>query len=408
MKPIHRTLSTLIDGLDEIEGARRLDLMAERDGPGEYIARRIELAQSRPADGYANPGLKPDDEAEGDASGDVPNFAEPVFCFPDGVDEEDVVRKLAGAQGDEFKRQALVRGVDAYGWYMTFHQRAVQSGIYVPVEGVAALAVHALSSTPIEWASKLNFSLQFILAHERFHYAADVGIAHIERILGRPMWWPVRESGAAADLLILEEQIATAFGLRRIRYSRQLGARQAYRDLVAFTKTLPPGYRDGYKLVESRDELEDKLFGLALFSWNVALDTDPPEGVEFQHLYPAFRQYELNRCPTHVLVDHARVELKDLPFNLIMSVQTLTESSAFVKRLQKLPATVRAKWSKTRRMLAQSVGGAGLDFKPWPPGGQGCFSVRVDRSVRAHLRFTPEKQAWIAESIGDHDAMGHG
>lgn len=261
MKPIHPTLSPLIDGLDEIEGARRLKLMAERDGAGEYIARRIKLAQSRPADEYANQGIAPQPEFEGDASGEVPNFAEPVFCFPDGVDEEDVVRRLAGAQGDEFKRQALVRGVEAYGWYMTFHQKAVQTGIYLPIEGVAALAVHALSSTPIGWASKLSFSLQFILAHERFHYAADVGIAHIERILHEPMWWPIRESGAASSLLVLEEAVATAFGLRRLRYSRQFGSRQAYRDLVAFTRTLPPGYRDGYKLVESRDELECELFG---------------------------------------------------------------------------------------------------------------------------------------------------
>ncbi len=408
MRPIHPKLSQLIDGLDQINGARRLELMTERDGPGEYVARRIELAQSRPADEYASHGMEPLAEFEGNEFGDAPNFAEPVFCFPDGVNEEDVVRQLAGAQGDEFKRQALARGIDAYGWYMTFHQKALQMGVYIPIEGVAALAVHALSSTPITWASKLSFSLQFILAHERFHYAADVGIGRIECILEWPMWWPIRESRDLATMINLEEQLATAFALRRLRYSRELGANKAYRDLVAFTKTLPPGYRVGYKLVNSRADLEDELLRLPMKSWKSAFDTDAQFGAGLHHLYPAFQQHELNRCPTHVLVDQARITLKDLPFHLIMSVQAMTESNAFLKRLQRLPASVRTKWEKTRRLLAESVGFAGLDFKPWPPGGQGCFSVRVDRSIRAHLRFASAEQSWIAESIGAHDELGHG
>ena len=114
----------------------------------------------------------------------------PLFWFPDGVDVEGVVRQLAGADGEEYKRQSFVRGIDAFAWYMGFHQRMYQWGVYVPVTGVAAYVMQAMSKTDIPWEEKLNVALRTILAHERFHFAADVGVAQFELALQRPIYWP--------------------------------------------------------------------------------------------------------------------------------------------------------------------------------------------------------------------------
>lgn len=86
----------------------------------------------------------------------------------------------------------------------------------------------------------------------------------------------------------------------------------------------------------------------------------------------------------------------------------LRASDGFDRQLRRLPASVRDRWPATCRKLRDSVAMPGLDFKPWPKGDQGCFSVRITRGVRAHLRFRADDRSWIAEAIGSHAQMGHG
>jgi len=107
-------------------------------------------------------------------------------------------------------------------------------------------------------------------------------------------------------------------------------------------------------------------------------------------------------------MDQARYGLGNLPFFLISTVEIAEESAEFLKKLRKLPSYAQKKWDKTRNLLAHSTSTPGLDFKPWPPGGRDCFSVRVDRTLRAHLRFDSSLTRWFAESIGFHTEMGHG
>jgi len=409
MKPIYPTLDALIEGLDAIEGARRMDHVTELDGGGQQLAKEMEAY--RVSSSASGKGLMPlEDPADGrDDDGDVGDEpGSPIFWFADGVDEEDVLKRLAGARGEEYRRLALVRGIDAFGWYMTFHQKAYQWGVYVPVTGVAALAMAALETTPIDPLAKLHVALRFILAHERFHFAADVGLAQIERIVEKPVYLPTRDSARRDEASLLEEQIATAFALRQMRYSREPNERRAYRDMDTYVRTMPKGYRDAHAIVNSRHALEGEMLNHAQTCWEIGLGLDLRIGVELHHLYPAFRPYELVRCPTHVLLDQARYELGDLPLFLINSVPSLRESRQFEKQLDRLPESVRDKWPNACRKLRASVATPGLDFKPWPKGGQGCFSVRITRGVRAHLRFRAEDQSWIAEAIGSHTEMGHG
>ncbi len=410
MKPLYPRMTTLMGALDHIPGARRGEPFPEGDGPGDHLAEEIRRSQTNPdlsaldAADLGDPRAEFEEEAL--QSGEPPA---PLFWFPDGVDAEEVVRRLAGAYGDEYQRLALVKGIDAFAWYVGFHQRMYQWGIYVPVTGVAAYAVQALASADISWEERLNVALRTILAHERFHFATDVGVAQLELALQRAISWPARDNAPAfAEVRLLEEQLATAAQLRAMRFARDAAARRAFRHLRDHSRRLPPGYRDGYALVARRHEFENRMLDHAQKVWEAALAAPPAYGLELHHLYPAFRPYELARCPVHVLLDQARFGLGQLPFFLISKIEVDEESDAFLRKLGKLPAHARKKWDKTRRLLAQSTNVPGLDFKPWAPGGKDCFSVRVDRTLRAHLRFDAAVPKWMADSIGFHTEMGHG
>jgi hypothetical protein len=51
----------------------------------------------------------------------------------------------------------------------------------------------------------------------------------------------------------------------------------------------------------------------------------------------------------------------------------------------------------------------GLDFKHFQDRGERVYSVRVNKSVRAHLRRIPMPSGWLeAFRIGSHKEMGHG
>lgn len=407
MKPIYPRLTTLITSLDAIPGARRGDAYPEGDGPGGQLAEQIQWFQEKPEIEVLDSSILPADDS--DRATEQATAGTPVFWFPDEADSNDVLRQLAGANGKEYERLSLVRGLDAFGWYMGFHQRQYQWGIYVPVTGVAAYAMQALAGVDISGEQKLNIAMRSILAHERFHFAADVGVAQLELALQRPIYWPARDnSNAWSQILLLEEQLATAAQLRDLRFARDSASRAASKGVTEHSRLLPPGYRDGYKLVGSRHDLEARMLDHGQALWEAALGAPPAYGLEMHHLYPAFRTYELARCPVHVLMDQARYGLGNLPFFLICSVEIAEESTEFLKKLRKLPSHARKKWDKTRNLLAQSTSIPGLDFKPWPPGGRDCFSVRVDRTLRAHLRFDSSLTRWLAESIGFHTEMGHG
>ena len=407
MKPIYPRLTTLISSLDAIPGARRGDAYPEGDGPGGQLAEEIQRFQETSAVEVSSSPIFPADDDDQAPDNGAPGT--PVFWFPDGVDSEEVVRQLAGANGNEYERLSLLRGIDAFGWYMGFHQRQYQWGVYVPVTGVAAYAMQALAGVDISGEQKLNIAMRSILAHERFHFAAEVGVAQLELALQRPIYWPARDNRTAwSEILLVEEQLATAAQLRDVRFARDSASRAASRGVTEHSRLLPPGYRDGYKLVGSRHDFEGRMLDHGQAVWEAALGAPPAYGFEMHHLYPAFRTYELARCPVHVLMDQARYGLGNLPFFLISTVEITEESTEFLKKLRKLPSYARKKWDKTRNLLAQSTSTPGLDFNPWPPGGRDCFSVRVDRTLRAHLRFDSSLTRWLAESIGFHTEMGHG
>ncbi|MDT5148278.1 MAG: hypothetical protein QOI01_11, partial [Mycobacterium sp.] len=69
-----------------------------------------------------------------------------IFEVPPAVTDTDIRNALGEDRLHEIDQLLQLRGTDALGWYMTFHQKAVQHGVYIPLEGVLKLGLDALQT----------------------------------------------------------------------------------------------------------------------------------------------------------------------------------------------------------------------------------------------------------------------
>jgi hypothetical protein len=124
-------------------------------------------------------------------------------------------------------------------------------------------------------------------------------------------------------------------------------------------------------------------------------------------LYPNIGQIDWRRCPI-ILVDELRLfEKLGIYPRFIPALPAIHETETFKKQLAQLGSNYGRRWQDAKRKLARTTSLKGLDFKLWSPRGNGWYSVRLDKDVRAHLRNDKATAAWIAEEVGRHALMGH-
>jgi hypothetical protein len=83
------------------------------------------------------------------------------------------------------------------------------------------------------------------------------------------------------------------------------------------------------------------------------------------------------------------------------------ESERFLKRLRDMTDSIQRAWERTKLKLALAIT-RGADFKPWPDGGSGVYSVRLNDNYRAHIQRPNVGDTWTALDLGTHKEMGHG
>jgi hypothetical protein len=141
--------------LEDISGAVRGEPLAEDDAqdldPGAPVLHidpqhRVLKDAEAPTAGR---------ESESDAAETV---EQPTVIFeapPSLTDGE--VRDVLGKDLGDIKRLAEVKGdeVAGYGWDLTFHQRSLQHGIYIPVERIIAFAFHVFAELALPFQRKL-------------------------------------------------------------------------------------------------------------------------------------------------------------------------------------------------------------------------------------------------------------
>jgi hypothetical protein len=342
-----------------------------------------------------------------------------IFEIPPSLTDADIEYALGDGPGELFRR-AQLEGIDALGWYVTFHQRAVQYGVHLPIEGLFALAAGALRGLTLPFERKLEIAYHAVLRHELFHFEADCMAANWELSLGKPVYWRVPDvqrelEGGNEHYRDLEEGLANAYMLRGFRNPDKLLriGRGTYRALKAFCERQPAGYRDGPRYAKSRTAYVDGCRQLsANFQYAAVLYESVwqvPEGaLDTLIFYPRPFLIDWRRCP--ILIHDQGGILRGLGIGLAFfeAISGIFESPSFLKTLSRLDHRIQILWRKRKTDLARSVNLNSLGLQRWKPGGEGCYAVRADGNYRAHLRYDRAACSWIAEDIGDHKRMGHG
>jgi hypothetical protein len=344
--------------------------------------------------------------------GNVPQAAELIEFGPER-DPREVKRAMDGGVGDEIRRSVLKGGVDALAFYVSFHQRGTQWGIYIYPTSLLYMAATVFDLLPVDFDTKLRLSFRALHQHELYHFAVDYVASQLEGILVDPVYRPARSrlQDATAGYILLEEELANAHMIRTMRgghkSTRVKSRTSALRQFVA---KQPAGYADGGNstanaVFERRSsELVRKYI-------------ETPEGYEQQvlpavdlfRLFPFDPNIDWRDCPIHILHDEHRLGIDPLALGLFRQVCAIQETSSFQRRFEGLPKQIRDKWAKTKEKIGQTTALPGLDFKPWRDEREGrVYSVRVDKGYRAHLRYAGQPPSWSAIEIGTHKELGHG
>lgn len=352
-----------------------------------------------------------DDGVFGEDGGD--RGFDPVFEI--GADVDERFPGLGGEAGKRIEQSVQLYGMDALGWYVSFHHPGIQWGIYIPVSGMGYLIRNALGGLSAPLVTKAHLAFHAILNHELFHFATDYTIAQAELAHQEPWYVPAKKAFRAGkpDYCVEEEQMANAYMLSAFRSMkpalRVRGKQAALRDFVA---QQPEGYRDALhvrplhwdRLLENlahRYGSRAKKSAAHSSLWNSSL------GYDWSGQFPIRPRIDWHYCPIHLVDDSTRLGIPPGWLSFFSRLSAIEETGEFRKKLEMLASPIQRAWERTKQKLGIAIT-RGADFKKWDKGGNDLFSVRVNDNFRAHLRRRKESDDWLAVAIGNHKEMGHG
>lgn len=355
-----------------------------------------------------------DIDGENDHSEELDDF-DPLIEH--GAEADDKLPLLGYDEDEEIRQNIEENGTDALGYYRSFHITGKQWGVFITAKGLFHMAKHFAS---LGLSNEIAFknAFQLILSHELFHFSVDYALSQLEIILGEPLWIPKTKSELSKnpDYLTTEEKMANAYMQCRARTGRpDLDIKGKAKLLKEFIKSQPAGYRDSLNVNRSnfnenlsrlgRDLISEAINGGAsLRSYGIL-----SRSFEWPAMFQYRPQVDWRYCPIFILDDsHKSIgKLPDDHVQAFAAIDTIRETSKFLKMLTKLPNIIQAKWVKTKSSLNIGIR-TGHDFKKWPKGGTDVFSIRVDAAVRVHLWYDRANKGWSAIEIGKHKEMGHG
>jgi hypothetical protein len=326
--------------------------------------------------------------------------------------EHELINALGGAANAEkmLRSKLVTDGIDALGWYVSFHRIGIQWGISIPITGIVLTAVGTFGALECNLQTKLTLALRLIHQHELFHFAIDYACAQLEVLRGRPVWLPAQKSLRGPEgYNVQEEKAANAWMLRSLWRGKKdfklKGRSEAVRE---FVKLQPKGYRDAPQVTLSSrffSEVESlvRRYGEA----SKAFDDNLLGALDGARLLPFDPYIDWRSCPIHIIHDEKRLNLPHVQLDLLRLAQEISETESFQKALSKLSQTIQRAWQKTREKILVDTTLPGLNFKPFLDGGERVYSVRLNNRFRAHLRRLPQG-CLEAFRVGDHREMGHG
>lgn len=363
----------------------------------------------RPRDEPASRDQGPISESEEQRRGPGPRDFEDLVELGE-ADDETVAKALKGEVGGIIRRAVGTEGIDALGWYVPFHVYGSRWGIYIPVSGILYLAGGPLAGLPVNFQQRTKIALRMVHQHELFHFATEYACAQLELATSKAVY---NKRSVLMDprlrFFVQEECVANAWMLRSFRGGKaELRPRGTLDQIRNFIEGQPPGYRDAPSIVRA-DRFEAACHDLLCKYNGAAVGPAGIDEINATWLYPMRPRIEWHACPIHIVHDEDELSLPRLGVDYFSQIEAIEETPSFRKQLRAMGESNHKAWRKVRRILADTTASYGLDFKLWERrGADSVYSVRVSRSVRAHLRYTRPERRWYAEAIGEHKAMGHG
>jgi hypothetical protein len=396
--------------LEEIPGALR-DEEPLPEGAGEGGEAATEIWISDPdsgTDAFDAPGGVLPDETQDDGLSDAPSV---IFEIPPEITDAEVEQVLGEDRIHALEQVQQIRGIDALGWYVTFHQRKYQHGVHIPLEGVLLLTIQAFQDVDVPLNRRIELAFHAILRHEVFHFEADCMMANWELATGVDVYWNGRGHRNDAGYIEQEEALANAYMLRSFKHPTQLLSNSggAYRGLKNFCARQPAGYNDGPNYARTRRQYIDECRWLSsMFHAVSGASWEVPHAFDTLMLYPDPIRIDWSRCPVILLDRHDLLRQLGIRVSYFRQIPEIVETPKFQRAFAKLDRSIQKRWQTRKVDLRRSTQLNSLDFKQWPKAGPDYYSMRVDSKYRAHLRYDRDQSAWFAEAIGDHKAMGHG
>lgn len=268
-------------------------------------------------------------------------------------------------------------------------------GIFYLKQGIQYVAGEIQQYYP-GYGSSTTLAIEFLRRHEFFHFQADLQTLYIENLIGKRRYHPLRKALRGRESYFVEEALAN-----RNAYLWSKSPRVSINDFAEDFFDLQPGAYARYK--DSARSLTAEWLSNTVTLAPIGTSTHPLE--EWEITVPS----QLTRgslCPQWVVLPKKLSSIL-LPAWQLPPVSTITDDKAVMKVLGSKYRDMQEKWEDTKRKLISNRLLPGLGFKPWPKGGDDYYSVKVDRSFRAHLRHHG-KGVWIACEFGSHKHLGHG
>ena len=370
--PRRHSISVIQSELQEVPGAIREEPFPEDTGGEASPAQRVWMHDPASASiEDAAFDLLEVEEAEDNILDEPPV----VFEVPPGITESDIRDILGEETITELQRQQQIRGIDALGWYVTFHQRRYQHGVHIPIEGVAKLSIQLLLSGKVNLPldRMMDLSYQAILRHELFHFETDYMIANWELASGSQVYWNSRNRYRnSVGYVEHEEALANAYMLRGFKHpgASRRNSPGMYQALKMFCEAQPAGYRDGPRYATSRsayltgcrDQSVTYQHG-SNSHWSV------PGSFDALLLYNDPVRIDWTRCPIIVFDEKRLLSQLGIRFSYFQSIARISETLNFQRRISKLGKRVQDLWEKRKHALSMSTSLTSLDFKRWRPSG---------------------------------------
>jgi hypothetical protein len=307
---------------------------------------------------------------------------------------------------DEAERETIEggirsRGFDALAFYKSRRFLALAPfpgkwGIFYLEPGLRYVASQIALAYP-GFGDPRRLALDFLRAHERFHFAADVQTLMFEATLKRQLYLPLRRALQTQPSIFVEEALANR---QAWLWSKKPGV-GLEEFAFDFMKCQPDAYE---RFDEPRLELAAEWAAITVdFArpgtskrWDLAHWVESaPRGLMRASL-----------CPEYVIYPDKLSGWFSLA-EVLPPVKAILDSAPLTKLFASRFGHLETQWERTKAKLLENRLLAGLNFKRWPPDGSGAYSVRIDRNFRAHLRHEGEGQ-WVAYAFGPHGQMGHG